>query len=132
MKILIASQEQWQELSNNLIVICMHNRKDNNEVVYGIDLQYKDQYPDFEEVEVLSQDELFWHDDTKSIKLYQTIRGFIWSSLNMSELGIYRRDNNIVTYEENDGFYFYVNNLLPEHRELFESNSNLEITITEK
>jgi hypothetical protein len=73
----------------------------------------------------------FWHEPDKTIQIYQTFSGFNFTALNMPELAIYRRDNNIITYQESNGFYFYVNNLLPEHRTLFETNTNLEITINE-
>lgn len=142
MKILIAPQEQWQELSNNLIVICQYNSKENNEVVYGIDFSFKSQYPDFIEVEVLSQEETFWHEDDKPIQLYQTNKGAVWTALNMNQLNEYRKANNIITYQEEDGIYFYVNNLLPEHRALFTTKEDaegnklpgfyLEISINEK
>ncbi len=131
MKILIAPQEQWQELSNNLIVICQYNRKENNEVVYGIDIQYKSQYPTFEEVEVLDTNAI-WHEEDKAICLKQTQEGFNWTALNMDVLVTYRKANNIKTHQHNGEFYFYVNFLLPEHRTLFENETRLGITIIEK
>lgn len=72
-----------------------------------------------------------WHEPSKNIQIYQTFAGFNYTALNMPELAIYRRDNNIITYQESNGFYFYVLNLLPEHRELFTTNLNLGITINE-
>jgi hypothetical protein len=129
MKILQAPQEQWQELSQNLIVTCGYQTK-QGEQVFGIDMMFKSQYPDFLEVEVLDPNDI-WHDDTKVIQLVQTQEGFNWTSMNLPELAMYRKTNNIVTYQYNGDFYFYVNFLLPEHRTLFETNINLEITINE-
>jgi hypothetical protein len=126
MKILIPTIEKRQELRDNLIVVCAYNRKDNNEVVYGIDYSFKSQYPDFIEVEVLSQEETFWHEEDKTIQLYQTNKGAVWTALNMNQLNEYRKENNIITYQEEDGIYFYVNNLLPEHRVLFTTKEDAE------
>jgi hypothetical protein len=130
MKILIPTTEKRQELRNKLIVVCQYNRKDNNEVVYGIDYSFKSQYPDFIEVEVLDPSAI-WHEEDKVICLKQTQQGFNWTALNMDELVTYRKVNNIITHQYNGEFYFYVNFLLPEHRTLFETNINLEITINE-
>jgi hypothetical protein len=142
MKILIAPQDKFQELTNNLIVVCQYNRKDNNDVVYGIDIQYKNQYPTFEEVEVLSNEERYWHEPNKAIQLYQTNKGAIWTAINMDELVTYRKAMNIVTHQEEEGIYFYVHFLEPTHRALFtnkiDENGNklpgyyLEIEINEK
>lgn len=127
MKILQAPLDKFTELSQNLIVICTYTTK-TNETVYGIDYSYKYLYPDFVEVEVLDPNDI-WHDDTKVIQLVQTQEGFNWTSMNLPELAMYRKTNNIITYQYDGKFYFYVNFLLDEHRNLFETNNNLEITI---
>ena len=120
MKILNTPQDKFQELSNNLVVICQYNRKDNNEVVYGIDLQYKDQYPTFEEVEVLTSEETFWHEPEKTIQVKQSNEDCLAMLDEYPEVGVFRKQNSIITYRENGFVYVYVNTLFPEHRALFE------------
>ena len=136
MKILIAPQDKWQELSNKLIVICQYNSKDNNEVVYGIDYSFKSQYPDFIEVEVLSQEDTFWHEEDKPIQLVQTQKGVNWMAMNIPHIPMLRLERNIPTYQVNDLFFTYLHFLEPEHRALFSSTEepykNLEITINER
>lgn len=129
MKVLQVTENLFEELANEKIVVCLYQTK-QGEQVFGIDMMYKTQYPDFVEVEVLDPNDI-WHDDTKVIQLVQTQEGFNWTSMNLPELAMYRKTNNIVTYQYDDKFYFYVNFLLPEHRTLFETNINLEITINE-
>lgn len=34
------------------------------------------------------------------------------------EMGVYRKENNIIVYKENENTYFYVNKILDEHRVL--------------
>jgi hypothetical protein len=123
MKILIPTTEKRQELRDKLIVVCQYNRKDNNEVVFGIDMMYKSQFPDFLEVEVLDSNAI-WHEEDKSIQLIQSQEGFNWVAINMDQLATYRRENNIVTHQHDGKFYFYVNNILPEHRMLFENKQD--------
>jgi hypothetical protein len=36
------------------------------------------------------------------------------------EVGVFRKQNSIITYRENGYVYVYVNTLFPEHRALFE------------
>lgn len=136
MKILIAPQDKWQELSNNLIVICQYNSKDNNEVVYGIDYSFKSQYPDFEEVEALSQEDTFWHEEDKSIQIVQNKSGVVWGAMNEPQiamgLAMHRINTNMQTYEEGDKLYFYANTILPEHQSIFDAYPQLEISINEK
>ena len=76
-----------------------------------------------------------WHED-KAIKIKQTKNGILWGIMNIpqiaSGLAIYRQENNIVTYEEGDTYYFYVDFLLPEHQLIFDTYPQLEITIENK
>ena len=72
----------------------------------------------------------------KAIKIKQTKNGILWGIMNIpqiaSGLAIYRQENNIVTYEEADSYYFYVDFLLPEHQAIFDAYPELEITIENK
>lgn len=130
MKILQAPENKWKELSDSLIVVCQYTTK-QGETVFGIDMVYKPQYPDFIEVEVLDPNAI-WHEEDKAIQLVQTQEGFNWAALNMDELVTYRKTNNIITHQYNSQFYYYINTLLPEHKTLFENESRLEIIIIEK
>lgn len=122
MKILQAPQNRWQELSNILIVICSYINKQGLQV-FGIDIMYKPQYPDFEEAEVIDPNAV-WHEEDKSIQLVQSQEGFNWTAINMDYLATYRRENNIATHQYEGKFYFYVHNILPEHRMLFENKQD--------
>lgn len=139
MKILQAPQDKWQELSNNLIVVCAYQTK-QGEQVFGIDMIYKSQYPDFVEVEVLDPNAI-WHEEDKAIQLVQSQEGFNWSALN-TELSEYRKAMKIVTYQHNGKFYYYVHFIENTHRILFENKIDehgnklpgfyIDITINEK
>lgn len=134
MKILQAPQDKWQELSNNLIVVCAYQTK-QGEQVFGIDMMYKSQYPDFVEVDVLDPNAI-WHEEDKAVQIVQNKSGVVWGAMNEPEiamaLSIHRRDNNMVTYEEGDQLYFYANTILPEHQAIFDAYPQLEITIENK
>jgi hypothetical protein len=86
-------------------------------------------------VEIVDELPTRWHED-KAIKIKQTKNGVLWGIMNIpqiaSGLAIYRQENNIVTYEEGDTYYFYVDFLLPEHQAIFEAYPQLEITIENK
>lgn len=122
MKILIAPQDKFQELSQKLIVVCSYTTKQGQEV-FGIDMQYKSIYPDFEEIEVLNP-EAIWHEDDKPIQIIQSQEGFNWTAINFRQLAEYRGAMNIATHQYNGKFYYYVHNVLPEHRELFETKED--------
>jgi len=83
-------------------------------------------------VEIVEELPTMWHED-KAIKIKQTKNGVLWGIMNIpqiaSGLAIYRQENNIVTYEEGDTYYFYVDFLLPEHQAIFDAYPQLEITI---
>lgn len=86
-------------------------------------------------VEIVEELPTRWHED-KAIKIKQTKNGVLWGIMNIpqiaSGLAIYRQENNIVTYEEGDTYYFYVDFLLPEHQLIFDTYPQLEITIENK
>jgi hypothetical protein len=52
MLVLKIEENKRQELTDNGIVICTYIRVDNNQEVDAITMDYKDEYPTFEEVEV--------------------------------------------------------------------------------
>lgn len=131
MKILQAPENKWQELSNNLIVICAYQTK-QGEQVFGIDMMYKTQYPDFVEVEVLDPNAI-WHEEEKTVQIVQNKSGVVWGIMNQKDIAYalinHRETNNIPTYEEGDKYYFYANSVLPEHQAIFDAYPNLEITV---
>lgn len=130
MKILQAPQDKWQELSNNLIVVCAYQNKQGNQV-FGIDVMYKTQYPDFVEVDVLDPN-MIWHEE-KTCQIVQNKSGVIWGAMNEPDIAFalanHRKTNNITTYDEGDKLYFYTNTILPEHQAIFDAYPNLEITV---
>ena len=71
----------------------------------------------------------FWHDETKSIQIIQSNNDCLNMLKEYPEVGVYRKQNNIDTYVDNNLVYVYVNNLLPEHRLMFEQFNS---TINEK
>ena len=131
MKILQAPQDKWQELSNNLIVVCQYQTK-QGEQVFGIDMIYKSQYPTFAEVEVLDSNAI-WHEEDKTVQIVQNKSGVVWGAMNEPEiamaLAMHRKTNNITTYDEGDKLYFYANTILPEHQAIFDTYPQLEITV---
>lgn len=131
MKILQAPQDKWQELSNNLIVICQYQTK-QGEQVFGIDMMYKSQYPDFVELEVLDPNAI-WHEEDKLCQIVQNKSGVIWGAMNEPDIAFalasHRKTNNITTYEEGEKLYFYANTILPEHQAIFDAYPQLEITV---
>ena len=58
MKVLKIQENKRQELTDNVIVICTYITLDNNEID-GISIDYKDLYPEFEEVEVQETGSMF-------------------------------------------------------------------------
>jgi predicted secreted Zn-dependent protease len=52
MLVLKIEENKRQELTQKGIVICTYIRVDNNKEVDAITMEYKDEYPNFEEVEV--------------------------------------------------------------------------------
>ena len=58
MKVLKIQEDKRQELTDNVIVICTYITLDNNEID-GISIDYKDLYPEFEEVEVQETGSMF-------------------------------------------------------------------------
>lgn len=134
MKILQAPEDKWQELSNNLIVICWYQTK-QGENVYGIDMMYKTQYPDFVEVDVLDTN-MIWHEEDKTVQIVQNKSGVVWGIMNQKDIAYalvnHRETNNIPTYEEGDKYYFYANSVLPEHQVIFDAYPQLEITVNQK
>lgn len=134
MKVLQAPQELWQELAQNKIVVCAYQTK-QGDIVFGIDIQYKNQYPEFEEVEVLNPNAP-WHEEDKLIQIVQNKSGVVWGIMNQKDIAYalsnYREESNIKTYEDVDKLYFYVNNILPEHQSIFDNYPELEITIIPK
>lgn len=58
MKVLKIQENKRQELTDNVIVICTYITLDNNEID-GISIEYKDLYPDFEEIEIQESNSLF-------------------------------------------------------------------------
>ena len=131
MKILQASQDKWQELSNNLIVICSYQTK-QGEQVFGIDMMYKTQYPDFVEIDVLDPNAI-WHEEDKTVQIIQNKSGVVWGAMNEPEiamgLALHRKAMNMQTYEEGEKLYFYANTILPEHQAIFDAYPQLEITV---
>lgn len=122
MKILQAPENKWQELSNNLIVVCQYTTK-QGEQVFGIDMMYKTQYPDFVEVDVLDPN-MIWHEEEKPIQLVQSQEGFNWTAINFRELAEYRGAMNIATYQHNGKFYYYLHFIENAHRTLFENKED--------
>lgn len=131
MKILQAPENKWQELSNNLIVVCQYTTK-QGEQVFGIDMMYKTQYPDFVEVEVLDPNAI-WHEEDKTVQIVQNKLGVVWGIMNQKDIAYalvnHRETNNIPTYEEGDKYYFYANSVLPEHQAIFDAYPQLEIKV---
>jgi hypothetical protein len=86
-------------------------------------------------VEIVDELPTRWHEE-KDYQIIQKKSGVIWGVMNIpqiaSGLSIYRQENNIVTYEEGDTYYFYVDFILPEHQAIFETYPQLEITIENK
>lgn len=84
----------------------------------------------------------FWHEEDKAIQLVQSQEGFNWTAINFIQLADYRGAMNIATYQHDGKFYYYVNNVLPEHKTLFETKEDeegnklpgfyIDITINEK
>jgi len=52
MLVLKIEENKRQELTEKGIVICTYIRVDNNQEVDAITMDYKDEYPTFEEIEV--------------------------------------------------------------------------------
>lgn len=122
MKILQAPEDKWEELSNNLIVICGYQTK-QGETVFGIDTMYENQYPDFVEVEVLNPNAI-WHEEHKPIQLVQSQEGFNWTAINFTELAEYRKTMNIATYQHDGKFYYYLHFIENVHRTIFENKED--------
>ena len=131
MKVLQAPEDKWEELSNNLIVICVYQTK-QGEQVFGIDIIHKTQYPDFVDVEVLDPN-MIWHEEDKAVQIAQNKSGVVWGAMNEPDIAFalasHRKANNITTYDEGDKLYFYANTILPEHQAIFDAYPNLEITV---
>lgn len=109
----------------------------NSQIVNGFGYVVKDSLTEqyfVNYVEFVDEIPILWHED-KVIKLKQTKNGVLWGIMNIpqiaSGLAMYRQENNIATHEEGDSYYFYVNFLLEEHRNLFNFYPNLEITLEE-
>lgn len=62
----------------------------------------------------------FWHEPNKSIQVKQSNNDCLAMLDEYPEVGVFRKENNIITYRENGYVYVYVNTLFPEHRALFE------------
>jgi hypothetical protein len=60
-----------------------------------------------------------WHEEDKSIQIIQSNNDCLNMLEEYPEVGVFRKQNNIITYRENGFVYVYVNNLFPEHRALF-------------
>ena len=61
-----------------------------------------------------------WHEPNKSIQVKQSNDDCLAMLDEYPEVGVFRKENNIITYRENGFVYVYVNTLFPEHRALFE------------
>jgi len=61
----------------------------------------------------------FWHEEDKAIQIVQSNNDCLNMLEEFPEVGVFRKQNNIITYRENGFVYVYVNNLFPEHRALF-------------
>jgi len=62
----------------------------------------------------------FWHEADKKIQVKQSNEDCLAMLDEYPEVGVFRKQNNIITYRENGFVYVYVNTLFPEHRALFE------------
>ena len=62
----------------------------------------------------------FWHEADKTIQVKQSNDDCLAMLNEYPEVGVFRKENNIITYRENGYVYVYVNTLFPEHRALFE------------
>ena len=74
-----------------------------------------------------------WHEIDKACQIVQNKSGVVWGAMNEPEiamaLAMHRKTNNITTYDEGDKLYFYANTILPEHQAIFDTYSQLEITV---
>jgi hypothetical protein len=61
-----------------------------------------------------------WHEPEKTIQVKQSNDDCLAMLNEYPEVGVFRKENNIITYRENGFVYVYVNTLFPEHRALFE------------
>ena len=61
-----------------------------------------------------------WHEPEKTIQVKQSNDDCLAMLDEYPEVGVFRKQNNIITYRENGFVYVYVNTLFPEHRALFE------------
>ena len=62
----------------------------------------------------------FWHEADKTIQVKQSNDDCLSMLDEYPEVGVFRKQNNIITYRENGFVYVYVNTLFSEHRALFE------------
>lgn len=67
-----------------------------------------------------------WHDDTATIQLIQTFEDSLQMLEDFPEIGMYRKQNNLIPIKENGYIYFYLNHLLDEHKTILE-NYNTQI-----
>lgn len=61
-----------------------------------------------------------WHEADKTIQVKQSNDDCLAMLDEYPEVGVFRKENNIITYRENGFVYVYVNTLFPEHKALFE------------
>ena len=62
----------------------------------------------------------YWHEPEKTIQVKQSNEDCLAMLDEYPEVGVFRKENNIITYREKGFVYVYVNTLLPEHRTLLE------------
>jgi len=61
-----------------------------------------------------------WHEADKTIQVKQSNDDCLSMLDEYPEVGVFRKENSIITYREKGYVYVYVNTLFPEHRALFE------------
>lgn len=126
MKVLQVTENLFEELANEKIVVCLYNSK-LGQPIFGIDLLYKDQYPLLNEVDVIDESDVnddVWHEPNKPIQLVQSQDGFNWTAINFTELTEYRKTMNISTYQYNGKFYYYLHFIENAHRTIFENKED--------
>lgn len=61
-----------------------------------------------------------WHEADKTIQVKQSNDDCLAMLDEYPEVGVFRKENSIITYREKGYVYVYVNTLFPEHKALFE------------
>ena len=126
----IIASGKWDNLiTNNLCdVIELKDNKGALPIVAGYEAYYPDyainEAREIEAHEKLGYEE--WHEDTE-IQVFLSHINNANMLVDYPEIGQYRKDNNIITYIEDNGIYVYLNHLNEEHETILNQyNANID------